>query len=449
MTRGNIAFVDDEPQLRVAAQDWLSASDFTVTTFASARSAIEQVDPHACDCVVTDLRMPGQTGFDVLAHFKDMAPDLPVILLTGHGDVPLSVKAMRTGAYDFIEKPYDADILVAVIDRAVERRQLKRELSRLNSAADQGRMDETLIGASAGMVDLRRSISQLANIDVDVLITGETGTGKELVARALHDFGHRSGGNFVAINCAAIPESIFESEIFGHAKGAFSGAVADRTGKLEFATGGTVFLDEIESMPLALQAKVLRAIQERAVAPLGANGERPIDVRFVAATKVDLRQEGEAGRFRADLYYRLATVEVAIPPLAARREDIPLLFGVFYHAAAQRFGVEAQLPDEASLDAMCEAAWPGNVRELKAAAERAALGIASPNHGPSATGTGLTLPDRVARFEAGVIVQALRATNGSTAEAAERLGVPRRTLNEKITRHGLRASVGADEDDNG
>ena len=438
MTRGRIAFIDDEPQLCAAAEDWLSVSGFTVTTYQNPAQAMREIDPRDCDCVVSDLRMPGASGFDVLTHFQAADSDLPVILLTGHGDVPVAVRAIQTGAYDFIEKPYDADMLVAVLDRAVERRRLRSEIDRLHNGAETPSIEDRLIGISPAIVALRRSVAQLASVNVDILITGETGTGKEVLARALHEFGSRSASNFVAINCAAVPESIFESEIFGHDKGAFSGAAAERAGKFEYGQGGTVFLDEIESMPLALQAKVLRAIQERTVVRLGSNRERPIDVRFIAATKTDLRRESEAGRFRADLYYRLATVELAIPPLSERRDDIPLLYGAFARAAAERFG--RARPENIDLTDLCEQPWPGNVRELKSAAERVVLGLAGPTTVHRPIDRRQTLPDRVARFEAEAIAQALRTTKGSTAEAAEQLGLPRRTLNEKIARYGLRGA---------
>lgn len=438
MTRGRIAFIDDEPQLCAAAEDWLSVSGFTVTTYSNPAQAMREIDPQDCDCVVSDLRMPGASGFDVLNHFRAADGDLPVILLTGHGDVPIAVQAMQTGAYDFIEKPYDADMLVTVLDRAVERRRLKGEIERLHKGVGAPGIEDRLIGLSPPIIALRRSVAQLASVNVDILITGQTGTGKEVLARALHEFGTRSAGNFVAINCAAVPELIFESEIFGHEKGAFSGAAAERAGKFEYGQGGTVFLDEIESMPLALQAKVLRAIQERTVVRLGSNRERAIDVRFIAATKTDLRYESEAGRFRADLYYRLATVELAIPPLSERREDIPLLYGIFARAAAERFGMA--MPQDMDLTGLGEQSWPGNVRELKSAAERAVLGLAGAEPTRPPAGQPQSLPDRVARFEAAAIAQALRLTNGSTAEAAERLGLPRRTLNEKIARYGLRGA---------
>jgi two-component system C4-dicarboxylate transport response regulator DctD len=434
MTRGNIVLIDDEPELCAAAREWLEVSGFSVTTYTAPSLALERTDPEQTDCVVSDVRMPDLSGLDVLEHFRRAAPDLPVVLLTGHGDVAMAVDAMHSGAHDFIEKPCNAEHLVAILDRATERRRLGRELLRLRRVAGGSALEDRLVGLSPGMANLRRSILQLADIDVDVLITGETGAGKEVVARALHDFGSRAKGEFVAINCAAVPESVFESEMFGHVRGAFTGAAGDRIGKLEHARGGTVFLDEIESMPLALQAKVLRVIQERVVEPLGTNKQRHIDVRFIAATKVDLKTESDAGRFRTDLYFRLATVELPIPPLRQRPDDVPLLFSLFAAQAARRFNLadRATPPLPAGLEAH---SWPGNVRELKAAAERAVLGLARGSEAVSAAGT---LAERVARFEAAVIEQALQEANGSTAEAAERLGLARRTLNEKIARYGLR-----------
>jgi two-component system C4-dicarboxylate transport response regulator DctD len=438
MNRGRVLFIDDEPELCRAAEDWLGVCGFAVTSSTDPEGAVRFLAPADFDCVVTDVRMPGLDGIEVLRRLCEQAPDLPVILLTGHGDVPLAVDAMRQGAHDFIEKPYDAELLVAVIDRAVERRRLGLELNRLRQYAGLSELEDRLVGLSQPMVALRQAVLQLADIDVDVLVTGETGTGKEVVARALHDFGRRSKGQFVAINCAAIPESVFESEMFGHAKGAFTGAAGERIGKLEYARGGTVFLDEIESMPLALQAKVLRAIQERTIEPLGSNVSRPVDVRIIAASKVDLKSESDAGRFRADLYFRLATVELALPPLRERREDIPLLFDLFADRASKRFGVVGprfhRLPATALV-----ADWPGNVRELKSFAERTTLGMGS-RSGPVVGATeAQTLSDRVAAFEAALIEEALREAGGSTAQAAEVLGLARRTLNEKIARHGLRA----------
>ncbi|MCZ4348132.1 sigma-54 dependent transcriptional regulator [Devosia neptuniae] len=437
MSRGQILFVDDEPKLCEAAAEWLGVSGFTVETFTEPARALARLPQADFDCVVTDVRMPGMDGLAVLAQITQFNAELPVVLLTGHGDVPMAVEAMRSGAHDFLEKPYDADYLVAILDRAVEQRRLKRELRALrNAIGSEPMLERRLVGISAPIAALRKQVEQLADIDIDVLITGETGAGKEVVARALHDTGRRSRGNFVAINCAAIPEALFESEIFGHERGAFSGAAQTRIGKFEFANGGTVFLDEIESMPLALQAKVLRAIQERVIERLGSNRQVGIDVRFIAATKTDLSGDSAAGRFRADLFYRLSTVELTVPPLRERREDVPLLFQLFVADAARRFGIPAPTIRQSDTDRLQARPWPGNVRELKAIADRAALGIGKNARNEGTETSSLSV--RVARFEAEVIAEALRDSGGITTDAADRLGLPRRTLNEKIMRYGLR-----------
>lgn len=442
MMRGTIAFVDDEPRLCEAAAEWLSVNGFAVTTYTDPERAARAIDAATCDCVVTDLRMPALDGQQLLQHLRGLDADLPVILLTGHGDVSAAVTAMREGAHDFIEKPYDADHLVAVLDRAVERRKLGRELRRLRASAASPVLENRLVGNAPTMVAVRQTLEQLAAIDVDVLLHGETGTGKEVAARALHDLGPRAKGAFVAINCAAIPEAMFESELFGHSRGAFTGAVAERIGRIPFANGGTVFLDEIESMPLGLQAKILRVIQERLVEPLGGNRSNPVDVRFVAATKSDLKVASEAGAFRSDLYFRLATVEVSLPPLRDRPSDIPLLFSMFCDEAALRFGLPRPELGAEAMRELQTRSWSGNVRELKATADRFVLGhrndvaISAP---VEAHVTG-TLPERLARFEADAIAQALRDADGSTTKAAESLGLPRRTLAEKIARYGLRGS---------
>lgn len=441
MKRGVIVFVDDEPDLCAAAADWLGASGFSVTTYTSPEKALASVDWAHCECLVTDIRMPGISGLELLEKLHRIDADLPVVVLTGHGDVPVAVDAMRAGAYHFLEKPYDADQLVQILDNAVEARRLKQEILKLREPSSD--IEARLVGVSPAMAQVRSSILQLAEIDVDVLVTGETGTGKELVARALHDFGRRQKGNFVAINCAAIPETIFESELFGHERGAFTGAATAREGKIAYASGGTVFLDEIESMPLALQAKVLRVIQERVVEPLGSNRQIPVDVRFIAATKVDLRTESEAGRFRPDLYYRLATIDLPLPPLRARREDIGLLFNVFVRQAAERFGMPQRKISHILLSDLQSKSWPGNVRELKAFAERWMIGMEG--QGIQTPDDGLPLPEQLARLEAGIIASALEEAKGSSAVAAERLGVPRRTLNEKIARYGLRTDAEAGE----
>lgn len=438
MNRGRILLVDDDRDLLKAATDWLEINGFSVAAFHRPEEGFRQVMRDEPDVVVTDIRMPGIDGMTLLSSIVRQRGDVPVILMTGHGDVTLAVKAMKQGAEDFIEKPYDADHLLSILDKAVEKRRMKQEIARLQGIVQEGG-GAAIVGDSQAIRDLRNRVQMLAGVDIDVLIIGETGTGKELVAQALHRQSRRSAGPFMAINCAALPESVFESEVFGHAKGAFTGALSDREGKFEHAAGGTVFLDEVESMPLSLQAKILRVLQERVIERLGENRLRPVDIRIVAAAKSDLSGEIAAGRFREDLFYRLATVDVRIPPLRQRKEDIGLLFGHFASLAAHRYGrVERSAPADL-LTKLRQEEWRGNVRELKARAERFALGLdeAGPGESP-ATGDAAALPELLAAYEAELICRAIEASDGHTAKAAARLGIPHRTLNEKIARFGLR-----------
>jgi two-component system C4-dicarboxylate transport response regulator DctD len=441
MSRGRVLVVDDDADLLASTCEWLSATGFEVEGMALGSEALRVLSAQAStmpDVLVTDIRMPGLDGIAVLEGVLRLDPDTPVVLLTGHGDIALAVKAMRAGAHDFLEKPYDADHLVAVLDRAIAQRRLAGEIRELRMRVAGGDTLETrLIGNDAAMVELRRRVAHLADVDADVLIIGETGTGKEVVARALHDYGKRSDKPFVAINCAAIPEAIFESEVFGHERGAFTGALNRRVGKIEHADGGTVFLDEIESMPLTLQTKILRLLQERQVEPLGGNRLRPVDVRFIAATKSDLKRSAAEGAFRSDLYYRLSIVELHLKPLRQRRQDIPLLFDHFVKAAAARHGTGMRPIQPETLSTLQAAEWEGNVRELKAEAERYVLGYPQLSSQASAGDDG-SLPARVAAYEAQLIRQALAEAGGSVAAAAEALGIPRRTLAEKMARHGLR-----------
>ncbi|MCF3638777.1 sigma-54 dependent transcriptional regulator [Rhizobium sp. TRM95111] len=442
MSRGRVLLVDDDRDLLKAAADWLAVSGFSVDAFHRPEEAFQALQREEPDVVVTDLRMPGIDGMTLLNSIVRQKREVPVILMTAHGDVTLAVQAMKQGAEDFIEKPYDADRLLSVLDKAVEKRRMKQEIERLQGLVREGGKAGNIVGDSMPIRDLRSRIATLADVDIDVLIIGETGTGKELVAQALHHQSRRASGPFVAINCGALPETIFESEVFGHAKGAFTGAISDRKGKFEYAAGGTIFLDEIESMPLGLQAKILRVLQERAIERLGENRVRPVDVRIVAAAKSDLSADILAGRFREDLFYRLATVDVRIPPLRQRRNDIGLLFGHFASLAARRYGrAERAVPADLA-DRLQQEEWRGNVRELKARAERFALGLDDP--WPSSGRTAdmaqdLPLPDRLAAYETHLIREALEKHDGNAARAAMALQIPHRTLNEKVARYGLQA----------
>ncbi|MFV3284894.1 sigma-54-dependent transcriptional regulator [Pseudomonas sp. NY15356] len=432
----SVIVVDDEASIRTAVEQWLSLSGFSVQLFARAEECLAHLPAHFPGVVVSDVRMPGIDGLQLLERLQAQDPDLPVILLTGHGDVPMAVEAMRSGAYDFLEKPFTPQTLLGSLRRALEKRQLVLENRRLHQQADlKSRLEGTLLGMSQGLQHLRRQVLDLANLPVNVLIRGETGSGKERVARCLHDFGPRADKPFVALNCAAIPESLFEAELFGHESGAFTGAQGKRIGKLEYANGGTVFLDEIESMPLAQQAKLLRVIQEQKLERLGANQSISVDLRIIAATKPDLLEEARAGRFREDLAYRLNVAELRLAPLRERREDIPLLFEHFARAAAERLGRTAPPLAGVQLARLLAHDWPGNVRELANAAERHALGLDAPN--VEAASDGQSLAGQMEAFEAQCLRAALRQHKGEIKAVMETLQLPGRTLNEKMQRHGL------------
>ena len=432
----SVIVVDDEASIRTAVEQWLSLSGFSVQLFAHAEACLAQLPEHFAGVIISDVRMPGIDGLQLLERLQMADPDLPVILLTGHGDVPMAVEAMRNGAYDFLEKPFTPQHLLGSLRRALEKRQLVLENRRLHEQADfKSRLEGTLLGMSQGLQQLRRQVLDLAGLPVNVLIRGETGSGKERVARCLHDFGPRAAKPFVALNCAAIPESLFEAELFGHESGAFTGAQGKRIGKLEYANGGTVFLDEIESMPLAQQAKLLRVIQEQKLERLGANQSISVDLRIIAATKPDLLEEARAGRFREDLAYRLNVAELRLAPLRERREDIPLLFEHFARAAAEKLGRTAPVLSASQLAQLLCHDWPGNVRELANAAERHALGLGSPNS--EVVPAGQSLGEQMEAFEAQCLRAALRQSKGEIKGVMEALQLPRRTLNEKMQRHGL------------
>ncbi|WP_297106374.1 sigma-54 dependent transcriptional regulator [uncultured Devosia sp.] len=447
MTTPSVLIVDDEDMVRTALEQWLRLSGFQTTTASDATQAIAAIDDSHPHVVLTDVRMPGLSGLDLLRSIAERGLPTEVILITGHGDVPMAVEAMRAGAFDFLQKPYVPDQLVNSITRAAEQARLKRELADLRRRLDGGENElaTRMVGSSPVMQDLRRSVLELAAIPADLILLGETGTGKEVVARCLHDFSPRAKGPFVAVNCAAIPAELIESELFGHESGAFTGASGQRVGKFEYANGGTLLLDEIESMPLLAQAKVLRVIQERVVERVGSNKQIPLDLRIIAASKVDLNAESQAGRFRADLYYRLNMATLDLPPLRERGDDCVILFHHFLGEASRRFGRPAPGLHPADINALLAHGWPGNVRELKAAADRFALGLGATGRSigdilgqrtPQISGA--SLAERVAAYERHLIEAELDRHDNSIAAAAEALQVPRRTLSEKMSRLGVR-----------
>ena len=356
-----VMLIDDEEHIRVAASQALDLAGYGVQAFERADRALAVLDADWPGAIVSDIRMPGIDGLQFLQHARAIDHDLPVILITGHGDVSMAVEAMRAGAYDFIEKPFAVEDLVDTVARALEKRTLTIENRRLkNELAVQSKPGPRIIGDTVGVQRLRQTIAQIADTDADVLVNGETGTGKELVARALHENSRRRERNFVAVNCGAVPDNLIESELFGHEAGAFTDARTRRIGKFEHANGGTLFLDEIESMPMNVQVHLLRVLQERAIERLGSNELVSLDLRVVAASKTDLREAAARGEFREDLYYRLSVVMIDIPPLRERREDIPLLFQHFVLVAGARYQREPPPPRPEQLHRLMLADWPGS-----------------------------------------------------------------------------------------
>jgi two-component system, NtrC family, C4-dicarboxylate transport response regulator DctD len=437
-----ILLVDDEPDVRAATAQALDLAGFQVQEFAAPERVLEMTGFGFPGIVLTDIRMPGMDGLTLMNRIHEIDRDVPVILLTGHGDVQLAVRAMREGAHDFIEKPFDASQLSEIVARAIDYRRLVLENRVLKAAAGQADdLEQRLIGRANVMIDLRRRIRTIGPSEADVLIEGETGSGKEVVARALHDLSPRAHRPLVTIDCAALPAALIESELFGHEVGAFPGALRSRYGKFEHARGGTILLDDIASIPLDLQGKLVRVIEQRTVTRLGSNEAIPLDVRFMATARVPLETEVQAGRFRADLLYRLNVVTLQVPPLSARREDVPLLFLRLLAEAASRHRTDPPEVPPSVIARLAARNWPGNVRELRNAADRFALGLGEglvPDDPPG------RLAERVAEFERGELEAALAAHRGNLKPVYESLGLSRKTLWEKMQKHGLdKAQFGA------
>lgn len=438
-----VILVDDEPHIRLAGKQALELEGHSVDVFDRATSALEQLALDWPGVVVSDIKMPGMDGLAFMRATLEIDGDLPVVLITGHGDVGTAVEAMRDGAYDFIEKPFASDRLVETVGRALEKRRLtleNRALRREIKAQDT--LGPRLIGRTEVMRRAQNRLLTVAETDVDILIGGETGAGKEVAARFIHQHSARRDGPFVAVNAGAIPDHLVESELFGHEAGSFTDAKARRIGKIEHSDGGTLFLDEIESMPMPVQIALLRVLQERMIERVGSNRQIPLNLRVVAATKVDLRAEADAGRFREDLFYRLHVATIDLPPLRDRRDDIPLLLQHFLLAAAARYEREPPIVSPGDMQALMQHDWPGNVRELRNLAERLVLfgsderiGIVTADI--DAVRQPAALPEQVAAFEKTLIVQALRESQGSVADAIEKLGLPRKTFYDKLKKYGL------------
>ena len=437
--------VDDEPGVLYTLREVFADRGHEAVTAKSGADALGKLE--GIDAVVTDLAMPGMDGLTLIAAIRERDPALPVVLLTAHGSERVAVSAVKQGAYDYLRKPFDIDELVLVIERALEARRLRVENRKLSAERALGRR---IIGSSAPMQRLLDAVGRVSKRPVTVLVRGETGTGKELVASLLHLESDRAPRPIVRFNCAAIPGELAEAELFGHARGAFTGATSARRGFFAEADGGTLVLDEVGELPLGVQAKLLRALQEGEIQPVGSGKIERVDVRVVACTNRDLQAETRAGRFREDLYYRLAVVELVVPPLRDRRADIPELAGEFARRCADRFGLADLRLAPDLVRRLADADWPGNVRQLENAVFRMAALSAGGELGPelfdgapasaevpAEAGDALPLRDQLDALERTLIARALQAAGGNQSEAARRLGMSRVTLIDRLKKYGL------------
>jgi two-component system response regulator HydG len=446
----NVLLVDDENTIAITLRDALEEDGHTVTVARDGLEGRRHIEECTYDVVITDLKMPGMPGMEVLRLAKSNSPDTEVIVMTGYGTIETAVEAMKSGAYEYVLKPFPNERMVLLLQRIAAQRKLVEENRSLKEQLGRAQSLEGLIGQSRPMREVFQTIRLVAPQDARVLVTGESGTGKELVARAIHNLSERRNKPLVAISCAAVPEPLLEDTLFGHEPGAFTDARDQRIGRFEYADGGTVLLDDIDDMPLATQVKLLRVLQEGEVERLGSPAPIKVDVRVIAATKVDLEDAVEEGRFRRDLFYRLNVVPVSLPPLRDREDDLKLLAQHFI----ERYGKGTNYRiDAETIDEMLRYSWPGNVRELEAAIERG-IALAGgndvlqrihilgtkpvPTH-RAAPARVTTLRDAVEESEKGAIRAALDHTGGRKAEAAKVLGISRKNLWEKMKAYGIEA----------
>ena len=448
--RASVLIVDDEAGVRSALSGVLRDEGYAVEAVDSGEACLERVNRGSYDVIVLDIWLPGIDGLATLEKLRDRRIDSPVVMISGHGNIESAVRAVKLGAYDFVEKPLSLEKTVLVIGNAVRQRLLEAENRALRASVDK-RL--TMVGESYAMGQLREQIAMAAPTNGRVLIFGENGTGKELVARSIHAMSRRRNAPFIEVNCAAIPEELIESELFGHMKGAFTGAVADRRGKFELADGGTLFLDEIGDMTLKTQAKVLRALQEQVVEPVGGANSIKVDVRVLAATNKDLPTEIRAARFREDLYFRLNVIPVFVPPLRERESDIPMLAQHFVSELSREYGRRPKKFDADAMAVLRGYAWPGNVRELRNVIERLMImvpgetitasdlaflpGARDVAGGEAAVSETIPLHEARDRFERDYIVRALAAQQGNISRTADVLGVERSNLYRKMKGFGI------------
>ncbi len=464
---GQILLVDDDPPILRLLEFELDQAGYSTVSAHNGAEAFELLAKEDIDVIVLDLRLPGVSGRDLLVQFREQWPAIPVIMLTAEESVEEIVECMRRGARDYVCKPFDRPRLLTSVANAQQEAQMNARISRLAAEKRSAEGFGRLIGRSSAMTKVRELLARAAQAEVTVLLTGDSGTGKEVAARALHAEGCRSGGPFVAVNCGAIPESLIESELFGHAKGSFTGAIADRPGYFEQSKGGTILLDEIGELPMPMQVRLLRVLQERQVQRIGDDRLRPVDVRVVAATNRHLAQMVQGGTFREDLYYRLAVFPIELPPLCDRGQDISLLAEALLEAHSQRTGAERLRISHEAREAMLCYPWPGNVRELQNALERACVlaegdqialadlpdvlvcAVLPDDPDPplqEAARSGESAPPGeirpLAEEERLLILRALEAVNGNMTQAARLLGIGRATIYRKIEGYGLQRAKG-------
>lgn len=452
--KGRIAVIDDDDVARMSIAQMLRLRAYDTEMFSSAEAALASPSLADMDCIVTDVKMPGMDGEALLEEIVRRRYPCPVIMITGHGDISMAVRCLKRGAYDFVEKPFEDDVLLASVRRAVEKRILSRESEELRRRlallypGENGRFG--MIGRSRAMQDVYGLIEIAARTDAPVLIAGETGVGKELVARAIHEQSARSSAAFVPVNAGGLPETMLESELFGHARGAFTGAESDREGKLVASSGGTLLLDEVESISERAQLQLLRVLEDGLVQPLGRDVARQVNIRVVATTKLDLAEQVRAGRMREDFYHRVVVLTIQVPPLREHAEDIPLLIAHFLKTAAVRNNMPVPRVPDTELGEMLRHNWPGNVRELRNAVERMVITAHNGETGPFVMDEGfsnarlLSLPatagrlrDEMERTERGVIEAVLREQSGEINATSRVLGISRRALYERMKKYGL------------
>ena len=452
-----ILVIDDDEALRESLEMILSAEGYEVLTADRGETALELIESSTVDAVLCDLRMPGLDGFDLLPQIARQLPGAPIILMSAHGTDDLAIEAIQRGAYDYLAKPFQPSEVRLTLLKAHERERLRRKSELLQRDMRQSLGERSIVAASDGMIELLEMLDRTAGYKSTVLVTGESGTGKEVIARAIHAQSPRRESPFVAVNCGAIPENLLESELFGHAKGAFTGANRAHRGLFAEADQGTLFLDEIAEMPVALQVKLLRAIQEEEIRPVGESKSQQVDVRVIAATARNLEREIAEGRFREDLFYRLNVVRLEVPPLRDRRDDIPLLVDHFLARFREQLGRPVRAVADDALDLLVGYAWPGNVRELENLIERAVIlsdgetveasalpPVVSTSVAAKAIAEGddqnedLCLKRARQVFEAGVIRKALARTGGNRTHAAKVLEISHRALLYKIKGYGIR-----------